>query len=1167
MFLKRSFSLQRHIAASLAGAGLISYFCGPILRNPVGVEALSVVGRFFSVQNDKQNNASTKLLKHYTDMQTSRTEGLSFVPFVSRSMSSTKAYCNIPSREAMTCLCSTPKWATDTFKVTHAAFEKIREAFIPELGLAAVVYRHLSTGVKVVSLATDAGSGREMCFDVIIPTPPVDDCGCPHILEHSVLEGSKKYPSKGGFARLLQGGFQSFVNAFTYKDRTSYLFASTNEKDFYITADFYMNAVFQPNIRSDSRIFRQEAWHYKVTKCDPLVNRNEDDSIILHDHHISYGGVVYSEMQKAYSDPISRGQDIIYQGLYTNSYRFDSGGNPEHIVQLNYQDLVKFYELYYGPETASIYFYGPDDVNKRLQFVDTFFRENGITSDSVAYTATFETAKNGLKLEAYKELNEVLHGTFGSSGCKNEDILFTGWILDPQHEGSKSEHVEGKFKIDIVDALGMEVLEHLLMGTPESLLYKALIKSGLGKKVVGSGLTNYFKQSNFIIGLAGVDCEKFGSKESAISKFEDVVVSSFTNIVKNGIKKEAIDASMNYIEFQLRELNTGTFPKGLMIVNLIQSQSQYQRDPFEHLYFDSIITQLKSRVHSDTEYFPNLVAKHFLSNKHKVTVHMEALDPHTFERRTNEAIRNELMKRLGNITKTNVEDMEVEYAKFKAECDDTGDRGTLNELPTLSLEDINHENELIPTIYYKLGSPKVYDEAPAVESDCLVVCHPMESQGIVYLDLAISLEDITLDEIKYLDLFCSMLKEAGTHNMTSEDLTYHISTNLGGLATSFSFMTAANGRKHSKRNNALGYVYIRAKALREKADDMVDIVLDILESSNFDNMEKGLEIIKRRINQVESDLTTDGHMYAARRLMSGFSVADYATEVSSGYSYLVALKNEIQPKAENQWSYVLTKLEGIRSKLIALRNAIINVTASPDIVREWLEPSSALLARKINRVAGISNHKGSERNWVAEVIKKGYNNTHDEVIVAPTNVNFVGMGGPLFNEENVNGADDLLLHYISTSYLWKQIRMTLGAYGVFCNMSSCGDVVFMSYADPNFNQTLQVYRSVPSAIADALESLDKRELLRQKIGKISSIDKPLPVDARGFLALNRIIRGETDDDRQLYREDILNATIESFERLHFKMANSTQWHKVCAVVNQTTANALPNTFVQIKSSS
>ncbi|EDO06444.1 Peptidase M16C associated family protein [Babesia bovis T2Bo] len=1162
MFIQRSISLQKQVAASLAGAGLIGCFCSQILKLPLGIEAVSVTSRYLVTQSDKHKIAS--ILFNHAEAQVSRpiSEAFLFSSNTDKRRFSTTVTTAKAYNSEMADSNNIPVWASDAFKTTHDAFEKVRHAYIPELGMAAVIYNHKPTGLNVVSLVTDISSGREMCFDIVIPTPPFNDCGCPHILEHAVLEGSKKYPSKGGFSLLLQGGFQSFVNAFTYKDRTSYLFASTNEKDFYITADFYMNAVFQPNIRHEERIFRQEAWHYKVKKYDANTKTEEDDGIVVHDRHISYGGIVYSEMQKAYSDPISRGQDYIYQTLFSNCYKYDSGGDPKHIVKLQYPELVKFYETYYGPKTATVYFYGPDDVSKRLEFIDNYMTENGITQDN-SYTAIPETAKQELQLEHYKDLGAVVHGSFGASGSEEEDIILTGWLLDPQTASSgETDRVTGKYRIDLVDALGMEVLEHLLMGTSESYLYKALIKSGLGKKVVGSGLTNYFKQSNFIIGIAGIDPKQY-DKANALATFDSIMNSTLLDMMNNGIKKEAIEASMNYIEFQIRELNTGTFPKGLMLVNLMQSQSQYQKDPIECLYFDRFIAELKQRVANDSKYFQKLIDTHLVNNRHKVTVHMQAMDPKEFEKVTNERVRHELVASLSHLTKAQVDNMEQEYERFKAVCDNTDDRKTLDELPSLTLKDINEKNELIPTVYYELGKAEAHEGVPMDTLGGKILCHPIESQGIIYLDMAISLENLTLDEIKYLDIFCAMLKEAGTYDKSSEDMTYHIASNLGGLTTSFSFMSHANGRRHANRDSGMGYLYIRSKSLKGKQNVMVDIIMDILKSANFDNAEKGVEIINRKINQLEAALISDGHKYAAKRLMKGLSVADYATEMASGYSFLASLKEEIQREAEKDWSTLGSKLDKIRFKLLDINNLVVNVTASPDIIKEWVESDSATLSKKIKHVFTHGDERRADINWVSEVIRGGYRQSVDEVIVAPTNVNFVGMGGPVYNEEDVNGADELLLHYLGTAYLWKHVRMSLGAYGVFCNLSACGDVIFMSYADPNYNQTLDIYKSVPKAILEAINSLSDKDLLRQKIGKISGIDKPLPVDARGFLALNRIIRGESDADRQLFREDILNATVQNFDRLRDRMERSNQWHKVCAVVNQTTANTLPDNVVQL----
>ncbi|KAK1442893.1 presequence protease [Babesia gibsoni] len=1169
MLLKRRCNSQGilFISASLTSVGFLGCLYGKILSLPLGIQAFNIEERYKSVCSLRDSPLRFSTFRHSPSR-------IGWIHKVQDSDSLCSTHLALPSgstsssgqtgSDTMEQNCETPEWAASAFSVTHESFDKVNDEFIADLSLAASLYKHKLTGISVISLVTDVSSGREMCFDIVVPTPPFDDTGCPHILEHSVLAGSKSYPSKAGFALLLQGGFQSFANAFTYKDRTSYLFASTNEKDFYNTAHFFMSSVFHPIIRHSEDVFKQEAWHYKVLYKGDQENVYDDDGITLHNHHISYGGIVYSEMRKAYSDPVSRAEDYICQSLFTNSYKFDSGGNPKNIVQLTYPELVKFYETYYSPKTSNIYFYGPDDPRKRLAFVEEYLRENGISSGDSFYNANMDTAYSYIRPEAYRELGNLITGSFGSAG-KEEDMIFTGWLLDPLYIDPKSkENTKSHFEMDEVDALGMEVLEYLLIGTPESLLYKALIKSQLGNKIVGSGLTNDYNQSYFIAGLSGIDCKDALSKQEARVKFENVVMLTLEDIVQKGIKKDAVDAALNNIEFKLRELNTGSFPKGLMLVNIIQSHKQYNKDPLAALHFGDLIKQLREKIKKDEAYFSKLVKKHLVDNKHKVTVHMNAMNPQEFEKESNETIKKSLMERLGHLREEDVKAMESEYRSYKAEREEPEDPKVLEALPVLSLDDINKTNEIIPTLYYLLGNPSSFESMPKpCLNEIIALCHPIESSGIVYLDLAISLEDLNLEEIKYLDIFTAMLKEAGTQEMDPEAMTYHISKNLGSLEANFSFMTASNGRRYSHRNDALGYLYIRAKALDGKKNEMLDIVLDVLKNANFSNKEKGMEIIKRSINQMESDMISKGHIFAGRRLMSSLSVADYATEVSSGYEYLHALKGEIKSRAEEHWSNISSMLENIRNKVLVTKNLIVNVTASSQISKAWLEEEGGAISQKLELTFKPGQKNEKIAPWVSESISREYFHRKNEVIVVPTNVNFVGMGGSLFNEDELNGADGLVIHYLSSSYLWKQIRMSLGAYGVFCNLSACGDIVFMSYADPNFEKTLKVYMDSPMAIEEEFKSFSDKELLRQKVGKLSHIDKPLTVDAKGLLSMNRIIRGETDENRQLYREDIMQASLECFKRLVDRMKCSREWHNVCAVINRTTAAALPSTITQL----
>ncbi|KAK2198002.1 bifunctional Peptidase M16 [Babesia duncani] len=1041
-----------------------------------------------------------------------------------------------------------PDWARKSMNIEHEAFDRERTEYIADLNLVAAFYRHKETGLTIVSLVTAESAGREMCFDIVVPTLPFNDKGCPHVLEHSVLSGSDNYPAKDAFLMILQGGFQSFVNAFTYKDRTSYLFASTNEKDFFKTAHFYTDSFFRPTIRHVEDVFKREAWHYKVepiSSCGDGADQHsteQGDGILLHDRRVSYSGVVYSEMKKAYSDAVDRAQDLVYARLYTNNYKYDSGGNPEDIVELKYPELVNFYKQHYGTNTATMYFYGPVDVTKRLDFVNEYFGSNK--------TIESHNSKEGWQSQEYIGTPQVVYSTFGAANSEFEGVLFMGWLLNP-------ETGNDKFKIDLVDAIGLNVLEHALIGTPESILYKALIQSKLGKNVVGPGVTSIYRQSTFIVGLDGV--VNRDSRDELVKEFEAVILSNLESIAQVGLKEDAIMAALNYTEFQLRELNTGSFPRGLMLINLMQSQMQYDKDPVAILRFNSLLTQLRQRIFASDpqEYFKSLVKRYFISNMHRVTVDMQAVDQHVFEREQNAKIAKHLKDHLGHLSPSQVDEMQRDYEAFTVAGEAKETPEELKAFEPLKLQDIDPTTEIIPTEQHLLSHPG--------GNGIPVYVHPLESQGIVYMDLAISLDGLSLDDLAYLGLFTSMLREAGTTNLSSEEMSYHIAKNLGDLTTSFSFMTPSNGHNYGDSDAALGFLYMRSKALEHKLDDMLGIPLDLIKNCNFGNSKKGIEILERSISQIQSGFVSDGHKYAIRRMSSRFSVADYAVEATSGYDYFQKLKNELLPLATSNWGEIERKLSVMAKKIRHLSNVKVNFSGTGDIINSWLNgKKSQMLASLHEAFNGMDETSTVQGRWREEILQRGYRESVKEVLVAPTRVNFVGIGGTLFTKEDlIDGSNDMVMHFLRSGYLWKQIRGILGAYGVFAHLTPTGNVVLMSYADPNFEKTLAVFKNISIALEDGIKNLDEEGLLRQKIGTISNLDKPLLVDAKGFLAFNRILRNEPEQVRQKFRRDVITATKECLVRLLERFRNGKCWENECAVVSQATAKSL-ETYIKLE---
>nr|CAD1820645.1 unnamed protein product [Ananas comosus var. bracteatus] len=471
----------------------------------------------------------------------------------------------------------------DTHDVAEKlGFEKLSEKTIKEYFSHAVLYRHKKTGAEIMSLSN---SDENKAFGIVFSAPPRDSTGEPHILEHSVLCGSRKYPVKEPFVELLKGSFYTFLNAFTYPDRTYYPVASTNVKDFYNLVDVYLDAVFFPKCVEDIQIFQQEGWHYE------LNDLAED---------ISIKGVVYSEMKGIYSQPDFLVQyvsqkakrkimisDIIdpLQALFPDTiYSLDSGGDPKVIPQLTFEEFKEYHNKYYKPSNAKIWFYGDDDPNERLRILAAYldqFEVGSTETSKVQYQKVFKTPKR-----ITEKYSVGGHGDFAK-----KYMIYLSWLLSEE-------------TIDVETELKLRILDHLLLGTPASSLRKTLLESGLGDDIIGYGIEDQFRQPIFAVGM-------------------------------KGLSKDDVH----------RENNIGSFPRGLYLMLCSTNKWIYNLDPFEPLLYEEPLLNLKSLLSREgpKAVFSPLIEKFFLNNSHCVTVEME---PDSDKASCDEADQNELLKKV-----------------------------------------------------------------------------------------------------------------------------------------------------------------------------------------------------------------------------------------------------------------------------------------------------------------------------------------------------------------------------------------------------------------------------------------------------------------------------------------------------------------------------------------
>ena len=456
-------------------------------------------------------------------------------------------------------------------------YELIQEHHLKDLQSEGYILKHKKSGAKVVLLSND---DENKVFSIGFRTPPKDSTGLPHILEHSVLCGSKRFPSKDPFVELVKGSLNTFLNAMTYPDKTVYPIASCNDKDFQNLMHVYMDAVFYPNIYEHDEIFRQEGWSYKLDSADAKLE---------------YNGVVYNEMKGAFSSPEGVLDRVVLNSLFPDtSYRNESGGDPEVIPELTYEQFLDFHRKYYHPSNSYIYLYGDMDMTEKLEWLD---------KEYLSHFDAMEIDSKIQKQEAFAERKEVEIAYSVSSNESEEDNTYLSY-----------NKVIGT-SLDRNLYLAFEILDYALLSAPGAPLKKALVDAGIGKDIMGS-YDNGIYQPVLSIVAKNANQEQ---KEEFISVIEDTLKS----IVENGMDKKAIEAGINYHEFRYREADFGNFPKGLMYgLQIFDSWLYDDEKPFIHLDAIETFKFLKEQV--NTNYFEQLIQKYLLDNTHASIVVVKA---------------------------------------------------------------------------------------------------------------------------------------------------------------------------------------------------------------------------------------------------------------------------------------------------------------------------------------------------------------------------------------------------------------------------------------------------------------------------------------------------------------------------------------------------------------
>lgn len=865
------------------------------------------------------------------------------------------------------------------------SYEIIERKQIGDLNSESFLLRHKKTGARVALLSND---DENKVFYIGFRTTPVNSTGVAHILEHSVLCGSKNFPVKDPFIELAKGSLNTFLNAMTFPDKTLYPVASCNDKDFQNLLHVYLDAVFYPNIYKEERIFWQEGWHYELESPEAPLTIN---------------GVVYNEMKGAFSSPDDVLERELMNSLYPDTtYGYESGGDPEAIPQLSYQEFLEFHEKYYHPSNSYIYLYGNMDMAEKLDFID---RE---------YLSAFD------RREVFSEVQLQPLPDKVKRVVKEYPI---------GEEEDEKENAYLAYNVSVEDTLNREyyiafqILDYALCSAPGAPLKQALTDRGIGTDIY-SNFENGIKQPYFSIVSKNADAEQ---EEAFLATIKEVL----TRLAEKGFDKKALLAGLNYYEFKYREADFGSYPKGLMYgLQMMDSWLYDDTLPFIHVEANATYAALREKV--DSGYFEELVRKYLLESPHKSIV---ILLP---KKGLTEKKDRELAARLSDY-KASLDEKEqsrlIAATKALEEYQDAPDSPeALARIPLLSVQDMKKEPAGFVNELRKLD-----------DTDFLY--HELFTNGIGYLRLIFRLDKVPAELFPYVGVLKGVLGLLNTGRHAYADLFNDINIKTGGMATVNNVY--GSYRKEDKRTVTLE---IKTKVLEENLPQAVELIQEIIMTSDFADKKRIKEILAEGKSRMQGQMTSGAHGIAVNRALSGISKTAAVNEALSGIDFY-RLTEKLDARFEEEADALTDILKQLAEIIFRPENLMVDLTGSQSAA-EGLAELISVFKKSLYTTEVKTGHFCPE----LKKQKEGYK--------TPGQVQYVCRAGNFKKAGlTYSGSLKVLKVMLGYDYLWNQVRVKGGAYGCMCGFGKSGDCYFVSYRDPNLKSTIEVYEKAADYIA------------------------------------------------------------------------------------------------------
>ena len=714
------------------------------------------------------------------------------------------------------------------------AYELVLCQEVPDIHSTGFLWRHKKSGARVMVLEND---DNNKVFNIAFRTPPANSTGVAHILEHSVLCGSEKFPLKDPFVELVKGSLNTFLNAMTYPDKTMFPAASCNDTDFKNLMHVYLDAAFFPNIYKKEEIFRQEGWHYEMESQEGPLKLN---------------GVVYNEMKGAFSSSEEVLDREIFNSLFPDTpYGVESGGDPAVIPELKYEDFLDFHSRYYHPSNSYIYLYGKMDMEERLNWMD---RE---------YLSKFDKITVESAISRQKPFEEVKELVMDYPVSENE----------PEEENSYlSYNVVVGDALDVEQNTAFEILDYTLLSSPGAPLKQALLDAGMGKDIMGS-YEDGILQPFFSIVAKNADPAR---KDAFVKLIQDTL----KKIAEEGIDRKAIAAGINFLEFRFREADFSSFPKGLMYgIDVFDSWLYDDQKPFSYLQKLDIFESLKKKA--EEGYFETLIRKYLLDNKHGSIVVVNPKRGLAAER--DKKLAEKLAAYKASLSEEEIKKIVADTKHLKEYQDSPETEEALRSIPMLERSDISKETVEICNTPKKAG-------------DTTVLYHEIDTNGIGYLALLFDVKQVPAELIPYMGVLKSVLEYVDTEHYSYQDLFNEINARTGGI--SFGLQVFGDAKDNQNTKQMLG---IRSKTLYKELPFVFEMIKEILGTSKLDDTKRLYEIIARLKSRLQMGLTSAGHSTAVMRALSYFSGNAYFQEKIAGidfYKFIDHLESNFETEKE-----------------------------------------------------------------------------------------------------------------------------------------------------------------------------------------------------------------------------------------------------------------------------